>query len=80
MKLTTAALAGFSSSVAFSVSGLPTGITASFSPQTLSAPGGGSSTLTLTKGSGAVAKTSAFTVTAASGSFARSISIGLTVK
>ena len=80
MKLTTAALAGFSSSVAFLVSGLPTGITASFSPQTLSAPGGGSSTLTLTKGSGAVAKTSAFTVTATSGSFARSISIGLTVK
>jgi pseudomonalisin len=80
MKLTTASLGGFSSSVAFSVSGLPTGIAASFSPQTLSAPGSGSSTLTLTRGLGAVAKTSQFTVTANGTSFTRSVSIGLTVK
>ncbi|HXM62150.1 MAG TPA: protease pro-enzyme activation domain-containing protein, partial [Terriglobales bacterium] len=80
MKLTTATLGGFSSSVAFSVSGLPTGITASFSLQTLSAPGSGSSTLTLTKGSGAVAKSSEFTVTATGASLTRSINIGLTVK
>jgi len=80
MKLTTATLGGFSSSVAFSVSGLPSGITAGFSPQTLSAPGSGSSTLTLTRGLGAVAKSSEFTVTATSASFTRSISIELTVK
>jgi len=79
VKLTTATLAGFSSSVAFSVSGLPTGITASFSPQALGAPGSGSSTLTLTKGSGAVKGTSHFTVTATGTSFTQSTSLGLTV-
>ncbi len=79
VRLTTATLAGFSSSVAFSVSGLPTGITASFSPQTLGAPGSGSSTLTLTKGSKAIKGISHFTVTATGTSFTQSTSIGLTV-
>ncbi|MGA8618926.1 MAG: hypothetical protein WB660_10480 [Candidatus Sulfotelmatobacter sp.] len=42
LKLTTRALGGFSSSVALSVSGLLTGVKASFSPSTVASPGTGS--------------------------------------
>jgi pseudomonalisin len=80
VRLTTATLAGFNSSVAFSVSGLPAGVTATFNPPTLSSPAGGFSMLTLTKESGAVTKTSQFTVNATSTSSTQSTSIGLTVK
>ncbi|MFZ0771226.1 MAG: protease pro-enzyme activation domain-containing protein [Candidatus Sulfotelmatobacter sp.] len=80
LNITTAALGGFSSSVALSVSGLPTGITASFSPQTVASPGSGSSTLTLAKGSGPTTGSSSFTVKATGTSFTQSTSIGLTVK
>ena len=54
----------FTGSVSFTVSGLPSGVTASFSP-TSSAT---SSVLTLTAGSSAVAGTSTITVTGTSGS------------
>jgi pseudomonalisin len=80
LKLTLAALGGFDSAVALSVSGLPTGITASFSPATVAVPGNGSSTLTLTKGVGATAGASHFTVMASGVSFTQSASIALTVK
>src|SRR5437016_1217707 len=47
----TSALSGpFNSSVVFSVSGVPSGATASFSPSSIIAPGAGSSTLTITAG------------------------------
>lgn len=42
---------GFNATVALSVSGLPAGVTASFSPSSISAPGAGSSALTLTASS-----------------------------
>jgi pseudomonalisin len=80
MKLTTAALGGFNSSLVFSVSGLPTGVTASFIPQTVNSPGSGSSALTLTKGSGAAAGSSHFSITASSGGMTHSAAITLTVK
>ena len=80
LKLTTAALGGFNAAVALSASGLPKGVTASFSSGSVAAPGSGSSTLTLIKGSGAVAGGSHFTVTATGGSFTQSASVGLTVK
>ena len=80
LKLTTAALGGFNGAVALSASGLPKGVTASFSSSSVAAPGSGSSTLTLIKGSGAVSGGSHFTVTATGGSFTQSASVGLTVK
>jgi subtilase family serine protease len=79
MKITCAALGGFNSAVALSISGLPAGITAAFSAQTLSAPGNGSATITLTKTSGKTGSTH-FTVTAKGGSLTQSVTIGLTVK
>jgi pseudomonalisin len=48
IELTTKAAGGFSSAISFAVSGLPSGVTAEFSPSKLAAPGSGSSTLTLT--------------------------------
>jgi subtilase family serine protease len=80
LKLTTASLGGFNGAVALSASGLPKGVTASFSSRSIIAPGSGSSTLTLIKGSGAVVGGFHFTVTAAGGSFMQSASVGLTVK
>lgn len=80
LRLTTAALGGFNAAVALSASGLPKGVTAHFSSESVAAPGSGSSTLTLIKGSGVVTGSSHFTVTATSASFTRTTSVGLTVK
>ncbi len=80
LKFTTAGGAGFNSLVAFSVSGLAAGVTGSFSPAGVSVRRSVSSTLTLTKGSGAKAGSSHFTVTATGTAFTQSKSIALTVK
>ncbi len=80
VKLTTLVLGGFSSAVAFAVSGLPAGVTASFSPSTVASPGSGSSTLTLTKGGHTPTGVSRFTVTASGKSFTQTAGIALTVK
>src|SRR3954465_5861452 len=52
---------GFNSAVSLSASGLPAGVTASFSPTSIAAPGSGSSTLPLAASS--TATTGSFTVT-----------------
>jgi subtilase family serine protease len=52
--ITTAVSGGFDSSIALSASGQPTGVTATFNPPSIAAPGSGTSTLTL-----AVASTTA---------------------
>jgi pseudomonalisin len=57
---------GFSGQMALTVTGVPSGVTASFSPNTLAAPGSGSSTLTLTASSSVKAGTYSITITAAS--------------
>jgi len=66
---------GFSGAVAFTVSGLPTGVTASFSPATSNT----GSTLTLTAASSAALKATALTVTGTSGSLTSSLPIAVTV-
>lgn len=66
---------GFSNSVSFSTSVLPSGVTASFSPN----PATGTSTLTLTANSTAPAGTATVTVTGTSGSLTHSTNISLTV-
>ena len=79
LKLTTAAV-GLNSPISFAISGLPTGVTASFSKKSVAGTGSSSSTLTLTKQPGAAAGNSHFTVTAVGASLSQSRSIGLTVK
>jgi len=77
--LTTAALNGFKSAVAFRVSGLPKGVTATFAPTGIPSPGTGSSRLTLAAASTAVAGNSNLTVTAAGGGVTKTKALSLTV-
>jgi hypothetical protein len=77
--LTTTPLGGFASSIALSVSGVPNGISASFSPQSLGAPGSGRATLTLTRGTGASVGSAKLTVTANGGSIQHTAAISLNV-
>jgi regulation of enolase protein 1 (concanavalin A-like superfamily)/uncharacterized membrane protein len=66
---------GFSASVSLSASGLPAGVTASFSPASTST----SSTLTLSASSTATAGTVTVTITGSSGSLTSTATISLTV-
>ena len=66
---------GFTSAVALTASGLPTGVTASFSPASTTS----TSTLTLTAASTAAAGTYPITVTGTSGSTTHTVTVSLTV-
>jgi hypothetical protein len=70
---------GFNSSVALSISGLPSGVTASFSPASIAAPGSGSSTLTFTASSTATTGTFNTTVSATGGGITHTTVIPVTV-
>jgi len=67
--------AGFSAAVALTATGLPTGVTAAFSPASTTA----TSTLTLTATSTAANKVSTFTVNGTSGSLTSAVTITVTV-
>jgi hypothetical protein len=66
---------GFSGSVSLSASGLPTGVTASFSPTSTQT----TSTLTLTATSSATTGTATVTITGTSGSLSHTTTVSLTV-
>ncbi|HYX26276.1 MAG TPA: hypothetical protein VFC23_19135, partial [Thermoanaerobaculia bacterium] len=65
--ITTAVSGGFNSAIALSASGQPAGVTVSFSPSSIAAPGSGSSTMTLTVASTAATGTSTITITGTGG-------------
>ena len=71
----------FSSATTLSASGLPSGVTAGFSPNPVTPPANGSvnSTLTLTASATAATGTATVTVTGTSGSLSHSTTIALTV-
>ena len=79
--VTTTAINGFNTTQSFAVSGLPSGVTASFSPATL--PGSGSTTMTVTVPLGTPPGTSALTITASStitgGTLSHSAGVSLVV-
>jgi uncharacterized membrane protein len=79
--VTVASLYGFNSAANFSVSGLPAGVTASFSPASLTPAAGGSATsnLVLTVDPSAAVGTSTITVTSSSGTITHSTTLALTV-
>ena len=79
IKFSTAALNGFQSAVALTVSGLPAGVTASFVPASIAAPGSGTSTLTLAAASAAAAGSYNLTVTAIGGGVTKTQPVSLTV-
>src|SRR6476646_9603443 len=70
---------GFNSAVSLSASGLPAGVTASFSPTSIAAPGSGSSTLTFTASSAATTGTFNTTVSATGGGITHTTVIPVTV-
>ena len=69
----------FDSSIALSVSGLPSGVTAALSPTSLPAPGSGSATLTLTVGSATPAGSYNVFVTGVGGGQTHATMVNLTV-
>jgi subtilase family serine protease len=75
--ITSAAVDGFDSAITLTASGQPTGVTANFSPSSIT--GSGTSTLTLTVGSTTTPGTYTITVTGTSGSIVKTTTVTLTV-
>ena len=75
--LTVTPAGGFNSPVGFSITGVPSGATATFSPTSL--PGTGSSTLTLRTTSSTPRTTYNLTVTATGGGLTRTAAVSLRV-
>jgi hypothetical protein len=78
-KISTTVAGGFNSAISLSVSGLPSGVTASLSPTSIAAPGNGSSTLTFNASSTAATGNFNVTVTATGGSITHTATIALAV-
>jgi hypothetical protein len=74
---TVSALNGFSASVGLSVSGLPAGVSAAFSPTSI--PGSGSTTMTLTAANSTVAGVYPLTISGTSGALTHTANVSLTV-
>ena len=79
LTLTTTALNGFSSAVALSASGQPSGVTVSFSSSTIASPGAGTATVTFATGSTVAAGSYPITLTATGGGVTKSLSVTLVV-
>ncbi|HEY3568118.1 MAG TPA: hypothetical protein VGP73_09320 [Thermoanaerobaculia bacterium] len=77
--ISTTVSGGFNSAISLSASGLPAGVTASFSPTSIAAPGSGSATLTFTVSSTATLGTSTVTITGTGGGLTHTATVSLTV-
>ncbi|HYM78292.1 MAG TPA: hypothetical protein VE377_20130 [Candidatus Dormibacteraeota bacterium] len=79
--ITVTSLNGFNSATTLSASGLPSGVTAAFSPNPVTPPANGNvtSTLTLTASSTATTGTATVTITGTSGSTTHTTTVSLTV-
>ena len=80
IKLSVAGLNGFQSAVVLSLTGLPKGVTASFAPSSIAAPGSGTSTFTLSASTGAAVGSYNLTVTAAGGGVTKTQPLVVKVK
>jgi subtilase family serine protease len=77
--ITTAVSGGFNSAVALTASGQPTGVTATFSPTSIAAPGSGTSSLTLAVASTTTAGTYTITITGTGSGITHTATVSLTV-
>jgi kumamolisin len=77
--VTTTVVGGFSSAIALSASGLPSGVTGSFSPASISAPGAGTSNFTLTVARTARTGTYPIKITGTGGGKTQSATLTFTV-
>jgi len=79
VNVTTTGTGGFSAAVSLTVSGLPAGVTGTFVPESVPAPGSGSATLTLASSVSATPGTYAATVTASGGGLTRTAPVSVTI-
>ncbi|HEV7517608.1 MAG TPA: hypothetical protein VGR07_15010, partial [Thermoanaerobaculia bacterium] len=77
--ISTTVSGGFNSAIALSASGQPSGVTVSFSPTSIAAPGAGSSTMTINVAAGTAAGTSTITVTGTGGGITHTATVTVTV-
>ena len=70
---------GFNNAVSLSASGQPSGVTVSFNPASIAAPGSGSSTMTMAVASSTATGTYSITVTGSGGGITHTASVSLTV-
>lgn len=77
--VTTSISGGFDAAITLSASGLPAGVTATFAPLVLAAPGAGSGTLTLAAGAATPPGSYTVTVAGAGGSLNRSTTLSFVV-
>ncbi|MGA3041876.1 MAG: protease pro-enzyme activation domain-containing protein [Bryobacteraceae bacterium] len=77
--ITTAVSGGFNSAIALTASGQPTGVTVSFNPTSIAAPGSGTSTMTLAVASTTTTGTYTITVTGTGGGLTHTATVSLTV-
>lgn len=77
--ISTTVSGGFSSAVALSASGQPRGVTVSFSPASIAAPGAGASTMTMAVASNTSTGTYTITVTGKGGGITQTATVVLTV-
>src|SRR5271157_2714964 len=77
--ITTTVSGGFNNAISLSAAGVPSGTTVSFNPQTIPAPGSGSSTMNITVGSSTAAGTYPITVTGNGGGIQQNTTVTLTV-
>jgi len=77
--ITTAVVNGFNSSISLSASGQPKGLTVSFTPTSIPAPGSGTSTMQVTASTGAAFGRFVITITATGGGKTNTTTVGLLV-
>jgi kumamolisin len=77
--ITTSVSGGFDSAIALSASGQPSGVTVSFNPTSIAAPGSGSSTMTMAVASSTATGTYTITVTGTGGGITHTATVSLTV-
>ena len=77
--VSTAVSGGFNSAISLSASGLPSGVTASFNPTSVAAPGSGSSTVTFSASASATTGTTPVTITGTGGGLTKTSTVSLTV-
>jgi hypothetical protein len=77
--VTTAVSGGFNNAISLSATGMPSGTSVSFNPQTIPAPGAGTSSMTITVGSNTPAGTYPITVTGTGGGIQQNTIVTLTV-